>query len=175
MAMDFNLHSTMVLLIPVRPIPAGWWISYLHSTMVLLIPFLIKIPCACPLYLHSTMVLLIHRSAFTTWMGWVIYIPLWFYLYDGSRNVVLESKTFTFHYGSTYTISPSVSIAGDITFTFHYGSTYTVSALSSPVFAIYLHSTMVLLIRITALSSSVTPSSIYIPLWFYLYSKNRSD
>ena len=94
-----------------------------------------------------------YGSTYTIWdflskvFLFLIYIPLWFYLYENPSGAGLEytylhstmvllihscrpcylagGLSFTFHYGSTYTINSNRYGTLYQAFTFHYGSTYT--------------------------------------------------
>ena len=76
-----QLHSTMLLLIPVRETIKACQIMYLHSTMLLLIPGLTDVSLNIKVHLHSTMLLLILGSDVWMKIPSGIYIPLCFYLY----------------------------------------------------------------------------------------------
>ena len=85
------------------------------------------IPCRDRfLYLHSTMLLLIH-------------IPI-------AKSTKI-GNIFTFHYASTYTDEGRLVVLPCKVFTFHYASTYTKRHILIDLVQVYLHSTMLLLIR----------------------------
>ena len=92
------------------------------------------------------MVLLILFPEIWLFSIFMIYIPLWFYLYEVKTGRYPDVVLFTFHYGSTYTIKAMVSFRDVKIFTFHYGSTYTAEYFGVSIEYFYLHSTMVLLI-----------------------------
>ena len=99
-----------------------------------------------------------------------IYIPLWFYLYSRRSRLAFLSY-FNLH--STMVLLIRNGDTTDFsfrTFTFHYGSTYTVIRLYRLPPVSHLHSTMVLLIPLPHLHGWY-PFNIYIPLWFYLYDQ----
>ena len=149
---EINLHSTMFLLIPCQISSACPVSSHLHSTMFLLIPYLVGLQSTVKPHLHSTMFLLIPCRGITGSGKYSIYIPLCFYLYRQPVPHKSWPHTFTFHYVSTYTIAISYRIQ----------------------FALYLHSTMFLLI-LTGVSLDQALRHIYIPLCFYLYDRQRKQ
>ena len=124
------------------------------------------------------------------WVLKLIYIPLWFYLYSRRSRLAFLSY-FNLH--STMVLLIRNGDTTDFsfrTFTFHYGSTYTVIRLYRLPPVSHLHSTMVLLIQAlgTQMASGIANLHstmvllildffapwlpllwIYIPLWFYLY------
>ena len=146
------LHSTMFLLIPCQISSACPVSSHLHSTMFLLIPYLVGLQSTVKPHLHSTMFLLIPCRGITGSGKYSIYIPLCFYLQRQPVPHKSWPHTFTFHYVSTYTIAISYRIQ----------------------FALYLHSTMFLLI-LTGVSLDQALRHIYIPLCFYLYDRQRKQ
>ena len=85
--------------------------------------------------------------------------------YASMRTIMI---IFTFHYASTYTIGIDENAVSTTGFTFHYASTYTMPVIYTIYFALYLHSTMLLLILVR-LATSPHVWYIYIPLCFYLY------
>ena len=126
-------------------------LGHLHSTMVLLIPDHLRELAIGAMHLHSTMVLLIQirsiscgtSSSFTFHYGST-------YTLRRLRYSTLQYP-FTFHYGSTYTKEYCLIKSIGLSFTFHYGSTYTMT------------------------DGKVSEAEkIYIPLWFYLYSASQS-
>ena len=168
---------------------------YLHSTMVLLIQGSRRRGLPFQAHLHSTMVLLIRYDSDTNFSFFLIYIPLWFYLYPAPNRIDRTSPLFTFHYGSTYTCL-TVTV---ISVLFYLHSTMVLliqwKTWCSRLPEVHLHSTMVLLIqryrcfridRLHNLHSTMVlliPKQpcllpcrllIYIPLWFYLYSRSPS-
>ena len=99
----------------------------------------------------------------------IIYIPIWFYLYQHHLSQPSESYTkftfqygstyikenaqqkldylkFTFQYGSTYIHKKNINLILTYKFTFQYGSTYIYLILPAHFEISYLHSNMVLLI-----------------------------
>ena len=64
-----------------------------------------------------------------------IYIPLCFYFIQSPLPGILRSlSSFTFHYASTLSISPSLTRCIIAIFTFHYASTLSFQALSKSAF-----------------------------------------
>ena len=94
-----------------------WFYLYCKQDIILLQVRYIYIPLWFYLYekmseeeakamdLHSTMVLLIRETFLRYNLYSQIYIPLWFYLYKVHNFLVPLYNIFTFHYGSTYTVS----------------------------------------------------------------------
>ena len=131
-------------------IPSGTFVYLiefisLHSTMFLLIRLPSPLSRLENSTLHSTMFLLIREEA--------VKKILWFY-------------TFTFHYVSINTGVAGLQRVLNNSFTFHYVSINTSQDKGFPKFISTLHSTMFLLILISA-AIRVTECSLYIPLCFY--------
>ena len=97
------------------------------------------------------MLLLIHNSFAEALDSVEIYIPLCFYLYDISTpfrvGLLVIYIPLCFY---LYHIRSSVRTY-DVKFTFHYASTYTPAFRFFIICGIYLHSTMLLLIRIISI------------------------
>ena len=163
----FTFHYASTYTVVERPAWRQGW--YLHSTMLLLIPRcfslgrgrnIIYIPLCFYLYvrvitnhlhfhnLHSTMLLLIHSCEQINVSGSFIYIPLCFYLYFCACNASFRISWFTFHYASTYTVPFRVLFFAVtliyIPLCFYLYERRTNERKSKK----YLHSTMLLLIRL---------------------------
>ena len=104
-----------------------------------------------------------------------IYIPLWFYLYDLGFSLQGLS-VFNLHSTMVLLIRKSFRSRTRIyLFTFHYGSTYTLLPTLLPCrrFIIYIPLWFYLYDKFKSVWNTL--SSIYIPLWFYLYQQSLPE
>ena len=76
-------------------------------------------------YLHSTMVLLISTLLQNLYRKYLIYIPLWFYLYKEMKvEIVTSDKNLHSTMVLLIWIRGRIQVQRFSKFTFHYGSTY---------------------------------------------------
>ena len=118
-----NLHSTMLLLYPVRDAAGSGWAPDLHSTMLLLYRIVLtedgKIDkIYIPLCFYFIVCLCCYDCA-----GYLIYIPLCFYFIITKIRTEMCVTQFTFHYASTLSGIQRCHQIYDPIFTFHYAST----------------------------------------------------
>ena len=169
-----HLHSTMVLLIQIR-LRSGFSLHpaftfHYGSTYTKLD----KIRRYGIVHLHSTMVLLILQFLAKSQNLLLIYIPLWFYLYWFCRCKFCDCKSIYiplwFYLYTEYVKKCLHYLQIYIPLWFYLYSCHSFHD-SLPI---YLHSTMVLLIR--AISKFIKiHTRIYIPLWFYLYAAYENE